>query len=223
MRNRFTRIALFLLVLLGVSACSEPPQNRDLVGRWLHRTERQGLDFSEEGLLCRYSLSPQKIELYQYETEDFLLQLKPLRGDAKEPVETGISLNGAVLQLSQGEGAFSNYEKAPATEERPWPPLLGLWQGDGSRTEDFLLFTAWGTVYGQKRLPESEEVKPLWAKFEIYSGFTDNANSKRIGMWGLHGDTALSGNKKKIELDSESLRFDGLRYVRRKDISGLAK
>ena len=77
--KRFVLSCLVALVLSGLSGCADPPQKRDLHGRWLHTTERQGLDFSEEGLLCRYSLAPQRIELFSYQMEGSALRLEPVR------------------------------------------------------------------------------------------------------------------------------------------------
>lgn len=212
----------FVLFPIFFAGCTEPPDTKDLYGRWLHRTERQGLDFSEEGLLCRYSLSPQKLELFQYEMKDDDLVLRAVRSEG-DSEELPVSLNNKTLSVTYGSGPFANYEFAKNYEDRPWPPLLGLWQADGSRTNEFLVFTSWGTVFGQKMQKESEEVQPIWAKFELSPGGTGSENDKKIGLWGLHGNIALSGSPQKISLDSESLRFDGLRYIRRKTVSELAK
>jgi hypothetical protein len=226
MLRKSLAIIVFGFTLVLNMACSEPPAKKDLPGRWLHRTERRGLDFSDEGLLCKYSLAPQKIELYGYDVEDSNLKLSPLVF-ATDQAETSIPLTiqGKTVQLKSKDIGFESYVFVePEEGEHPWPSLIGLWQADGSYTDEILLFTRWGTVFGQNRMGSAETSAPFWAKYKLYKDRASGSdNHKKIGLWGLHGESVLGGKQRPIQFQGDRLLFEGRKYMRRTSLSTLSK
>lgn len=200
--------ALCVLLVLLLS-CGEPPKTSDLVGRWLHTLDREGYDFSPDGLCAHYSLAPQSVQISKYSLDDGRLWLRDPQRRSSEPESLPAELEVAskLLRLQMGPRHFKNYRPPPedAVDPPADPAILGLWKDNGG-TEEFWNFTPWGTVFGRVAT-DPGKYEGLWARYRI-------PNSTQLQLWGVHGEKVLDGKPWKLKLSGGSLELRGKSFVK---------
>lgn len=206
---------IIIIVTLFLSGCSEPVKPEQLHGYWLHNFEREGIDFSPEGVVAHYRLSPQKIELYTFELRSGQLLLDDISTKKDEETELSFTVDGPHFQTHSESGTYQNYSKYSLPEAPTlMPEIVGLWKTETKGSKEFWNFTEWGTVYAWVELTPGR-YEALWAKFQLKrsSGLLRD-KSRRMVLWGAQGENPLSGEVKKVDFKGGKLVIEGHSFVR---------